>query len=129
MYQNPQEDFERLSAALDAGEIAWWEMELPSGVVFFSEKKALMLGRDPKDFVHYKSFTDILHPDDYPVAMKAMQDHLEGKASHYEVRYRIQCADGSYRTFLDRGKIVEKTAKKTKVAGIVIDITNLSVEL
>lgn len=38
--------------------------------------------------------TDLLHPDDYPKAMEAMKDHLYGKASVYEVEYRIRTKTG-----------------------------------
>jgi ABC-type antimicrobial peptide transport system permease subunit len=51
--------------ALEAGEIAWWLMELPSGAVFFSLNKIKILGYSKKDiskFVHFSSFTDLLHP-------------------------------------------------------------------
>lgn len=125
MYLNPQDDFQRLDTAMDAAGLAWWEMELPSGVVFFAENKAKMLGYEAENFFHYKSFTDLLHPDDYPIAMKAMQDHLDGKIDIYETRYRIKCKDGEYKTFYDRGKIVQKKGKNVRVAGIVLDITNL----
>lgn len=115
----------RLESAMEAGGIAWWEMELPSGVVFFSENKAHMIGREPGNFVHYRDFTDLLHPDDYEGAMQAMRDHLEGRAPLYKTMYRIEAADGSYRLFFDRGKIVSRDKNgDLKMAGVVVDITD-----
>lgn len=114
--------------AMQAAEMAWWMIELPSGAVFFNVNKIKMLGYKEKDadqFVHYKSFTDLIHPDDYEKAMKAMKDHLEGRAECYITKYRIKGVDGEYRTFLDKGKIVATNNKKeVSVAGIVIDITD-----
>lgn len=57
--------------------------------------------------------------------MDAMLDHLNGKASVYEVEYRIQAKDGKYRWYYDLGKIAEHddSGKPLVVAGIVFDIT------
>ena len=126
MFIDPKQDLDNLETALKAANVAWWVIELPSGVVFFSSNKAEMLGRPAKDFVHYTNFTDLLHKDDSPKAMQAMRDHLEGKTDVYETEYRIQCKDGSYRTFYDKGKIVQRHGKEMKVAGIVIDISDNS---
>ncbi len=104
---------------------AWWEMELPSGVVFFDESKAKMLGYKPSDFVHYSHFTDLLHKDDYPKAMKAMKDHMEGKTDFYECTYRIKAHDGSYKKFYDKGQIVQKSDEgEQKIIGIVVNLTD-----
>lgn len=125
-YENVDE-LALLNDAMSAGGIAWWMMEYPSGAVFFHPNKIRMLGYRDKDvakFVHYTSFTDLLHPDDHPVAMKAMMDHITGEASLYETEYRIKGKDGEYRTFFDRGKIVAKNKKgEMAIAGMVIDVT------
>lgn len=125
MYINPHDDFQRLDNAMEAAGMAWWEIEFPSGVVFFAENKAKMLGYDPDQFFHYKSFTDLVHPDDYETAMQAMRDHMSGKTDHYETVYRIKTKSGDYKTFLDRGKIVQKKGNEMRIAGVVIDVEPL----
>ncbi|MBI3889424.1 PAS domain-containing protein [Candidatus Saccharibacteria bacterium] len=115
--------FTRLETALEAGGIAWWEMELPSGVVFFSENKTNMLGRKAGDFTHYTHFTHLVHPEDYDQMMQAMEAHIGGKTEYYETRYRIQHKKGHYITYYDRGKIVYNDGKVTKIAGIVINMS------
>lgn len=115
--------FTRLETALEAGGIAWWEMELPSGVVFFSENKTNMLGRKAGDFTHYTDFTHLVHEDDYDQMMKAMEDHIGGRSTYYETRYRIKHKKGHYITYYDRGKIVYQDKKTTKIAGIVINMS------
>jgi len=115
---------DRLDRAMAAGNLAWWEMELPSGKIDFNERKAKMLGYSPESFKHYTDFTDLLHPKDHEKAMKAMQDHLEGNAPSYKVEYRIKMKSGDYKWFRDVGRITEmdKEAKYQKITGIVIDI-------
>ncbi len=121
------DDIKMFDDAMEAGGMAWWVMEYPSGAVYFSANKIKMLGynqRDMKDFIHYTSFTNLVHPDDVDQAMQAMTDHVTGAADAYETKYRIKAKDGSYRTFFDRGKIVAKNKDgEIAIAGIVIDMS------
>jgi PAS domain S-box-containing protein len=116
-------ELEMLEDAVEAADMAWWVMEIPSGAVFFSPKKIAMLGYDRKEtkkFVHYTNFTDLLHPKDLPGAMKSMENLLSGKASTYSQRYRLLCKDGKYITFYDKGRIVGRHPDgSVAVAGIV----------
>lgn len=114
-------ELSKFESAMEAIGLAWWWMELPSGATFFSPNKARMLGYNPKDFYHYKQFTDIVHPDDYKKIMKDMQDHLDGITPLYQTSYRIKHADGHYATFFDKGKIVGRQGEDTYVAGFVFD--------
>jgi len=116
---------EKLSIALNAGNMAWWEMYLPSGEVKFSDKKVQMLGYSPKDFKTYDDFTRLLHPDDYDATMHKMMDHIEGKNDYYSIEYRIRHSNGEYLWFKDMGKIVFRDNDKIIVSGVVIDITEI----
>jgi PAS domain S-box-containing protein len=113
--------------ALNAADMAWWLMELPSGAIFFSPKKITMLGYDAKDvdkFIHYKSFTDLVHPDDYEPLMQAMRDHIDGTKKSYVARYRIRNTAGEYVVFQDKGKVVgRKDDGSLAVVGIVALVT------
>jgi len=100
----------------------WWQMELPSGNVFFGDTKTNMLGRCESDFNHYSDFTNIVHPDDYEKTMQIMRDHLEGKKDLYEVVYRIKHKNGDYLTFYDCGKIINREGEKTTLMGFVVKI-------
>lgn len=113
---------EQLETALEAASIAWWYMELPSGVVFFSELKARLLGREKENFFHYNDFMKLVHPDDQAKAMQAMRDHIEGKTDTYETMYRITAKDGSEKIFYDRGKIVARKGNEMTIAGVVLDV-------
>ena len=112
-------NLQRLEDAMEAADIAWWEVEFPSGTVFFSENKTKMLGYVNKDFFHYSHFTDLLHPDDHPIAMAAMEKLLTGQSDTYESTYRIKASDGTYKMLHDKGKIVSRSGKEFCVAGVV----------
>lgn len=116
----------RLQAALEMGNMAWWEWDIPTGNVLMHEKKATMLGYSPEEFPKnvYK-ICELIHPEDYQKTMDAMRDHLTGKQPLYDVKYRIKTKDGSYKWYWDKGGIVERTPdnKPLRLVGLVIDIS------
>ncbi len=118
---------QRIHAGLHTGNLAWWEMELPSGKVIFDDRKAEMLGYSPAKFTKYQDFTRLLHPDDYQPTMKAMEDYLEGKTKEYKAEYRIKTKFGNYKWLRDIGaksKLVKRNSKIFFIVGLVQDITN-----
>ncbi|MBP2027098.1 two-component system CheB/CheR fusion protein [Acetoanaerobium pronyense] len=125
----------RLSMALDAGNIAWWEYDVQSGNVVFSDKKATMLGYTVEEFPTYVyDVCDLIHPDDYDSTMKKMENHLLGITDSWDALYRIRRKDGGYSWYHDRGKISlwTKDKKPHKVIGTVTDVThikNLEIEM
>lgn len=119
-YGNGRE-LEKFEIAMEAVGLAWWWMELPSGVLFCSPNKARMLGYDPDEFYHYSKFTELVHPEDVDRIMQDMQRHLNGEADIYETSYRIKTQQGDYMRFFDRGKIIGKKDGETLIAGFVFD--------
>ncbi|MFO7807259.1 MAG: PAS domain-containing protein [Candidatus Moraniibacteriota bacterium] len=115
-------NWEKFDLAVLEGKATWWQMELPSGDIFFGEAKPKILGRSSSNFKKYQDFTELIHPIDYEKTMQAMRDHLEGKKDVYETVYRIEHKDGNYIKFYDCGKIVEKNQDKTSVAGFVLKL-------
>ncbi len=115
---------ERIESGLRAGNIAWWEMELPSGKVIFDDRKAEMVGYPPEKFKTYEDFTQLIHPDDYEAAMQAMRDCLSGATETYETEYRLLTSAGEYKWFRDIGGITEQDTETgiIRVIGVVQDI-------
>jgi PAS domain S-box-containing protein len=119
-----QENNLKLELAMQSANMAWWEMDMPTGNVAFDKRKADMLGYPAEMFKYYKDFIALLHPDDFPKAMQAMQMHIEGITDKYEIEYRILTKSGAYKWFYDIGKIVKRDSKGAplKIAGLVLDI-------
>jgi len=115
----------RLQLAMEAGKIAWWEMDIATGNVTFDNRKAVMLGFLPEDFTHFTHYTALVHPDDIDRIMDAMRQHIYGTAKKYEVEYRIRTKSGAYIWTLDIGSIIKTdvNGKPLVVAGLVIDTT------
>lgn len=122
----------RVENAMEMGGISWWEWDIESNIVKTGEAKYNMLGYTKDEISQgYEGFTNLIHPDDYPNAMKAMMDHLEGKAEKYIVKYRIKHKNGNYLWYLDKGGIVSRTesGKPKVLVGIVINITHEKIDL
>ena len=115
----------KLTLALQCGNMAWWEMDVPTGNVTFDKNKVEMLGYLPENFTHYRHFTTLVHPDDVKRIMSAMQGHLEGILDKYEAEYRILASSGEYIWFYDYGAVVKKDAEGTPLicAGFVFNIS------
>lgn len=110
------------------GNLGHWYWNIRTNEVTFNPLKVTTLGYDRSEIpenISYQFFTDKLHPEDYPVTMEAMKNHLYGKADVYEVEYRIQTKDNKYKWYYDRGKITQydEDGKPVFLAGIVFDIT------
>ncbi|HMB26215.1 MAG TPA: PAS domain-containing protein [Patescibacteria group bacterium] len=117
-----ESNLEKLDKLFLAEKAAWWQMDLPSGKVIFSDNKAEMLEYPPEKFKKYQDFTDLLHPDDHDQAMKAMKDHLAGKNDFYETDYRIKNKDGDYIRFYDFGQILSQEQEESTIMGFVIQL-------
>jgi PAS domain S-box-containing protein len=119
------ENNSRLELAMQAANMAWWEMEMPSGNVIFNKRKAEMLGYPSEKFKHYTDFMALVHPEDAEKAMEAMRKHMYGAAAVYETEYRILTNSGEYKWFYDLGSVVRKDSdgKPLLIAGLVLDIS------
>ena len=117
----------RVEGALEMGGMSWWEWDYELNMVKTGEAKYTMLGYTKEEIGNgFEAWTKYIHPEDYPKAMIAMKDHLEGKADSYFVEYRIKHKTGNYIWYRDKGGIVAKTenGKPKLLVGIVMNITN-----
>lgn len=112
----------RLENALKISDLIWWDWNIGTNKVFASSLKTELIGYPEINGEQELEFwTSKVHPDDYEQTMNSMRDHLSGKAELYECEYRIKCKDSSWKTFHDKGKIVEwdKNGKPVRVIGTV----------
>lgn len=110
------------------GNLGQWYWYVPENIVHFNEGKITAIGYKRDEIegdVDYQFFTEKLHKDDYDYVMQNMTDHMMGKTPAYEVSYRIQHKNGSYKWYYDRGTIIKRDENNQPlvIAGIVFDIT------
>lgn len=110
------------------GNLGQWFWNYATNEVTFNPLKAEAIGYSKEELpetVPFQFFTEKIHPDDIERVMQLMRDHLKGETPVWEVKYRIQAKDGSWRVYQDRGKVTERNeeGKPLFLTGIVFDVT------
>lgn len=111
------------------GNLGQWFWDCPNNIVTFNPLKASALGYSMDEIpaeTGFEFFTEKLHPEDYDAVMDEMRAHLKGSVPVWEVKYRIQAKDGSWKVFYDRGKVTQWSAdhKPLFLVGNVFDVTD-----
>jgi len=117
---------ERLKLALLGADLGTWDWHVPSGAVTFNERWAAILGYASDEIEpNVRGWEALVHPDDLPCVMNALNAHLEGRTDGYQTEYRIRQKSGGYTCVLDKGRVVERDAqgKPLRVCGTHLDIT------
>lgn len=121
-----QQAYDRLSLAVDAAGIGFWDWNLQTNEVYYDEQWLNMLGYQPEEIEVTKSFwEDCIHPNDKELVLKALKDHFNNTTPTYKTEHRLRTKSGSYIWILDSGRVIERDAymKPLRIGGISIDIT------
>ncbi|GAO30277.1 PAS domain-containing sensor histidine kinase [Geofilum rubicundum] len=110
------------------GNLGHWYWDVKKNVVRFNWLKVKALGYSEAEVpenVGYEFFTEKIHPDDYTYVMENMAEHLKGATDLYEVEYRIQAKDGSWKWYYDRGAVTlhDDDGQPVLLMGMVFDTT------
>jgi PAS domain S-box-containing protein len=114
-----------LAAALEAGRMGTWTVNLDEGTVEWDDANCRLwgitreeLGAGSLDFVFSK-----IHPDDQPMIVETTEAMLRD-GTHVNVEYRVPQKDGSVRWHQSRGKVQrDDQGKPIHYAGVTLDIT------
>jgi len=116
----------QLSYVLQATGEGIWDWDVSSGVVHHNARWAEVLGMDPGQVSNsVDEFASLLHPDDQPEVMVALNACLAGQGP-YRHEHRMRRPDGREIWVLDRGDVVERHADGSpkRVVGSFADITD-----
>ena len=115
----------RLHAALEAGAIGTWTLDIPGNRLFADSKLAHLFNLSPEEangglLDHYLAS---IHPDDVGRITAALDQAVAG-GELYEADYRIMQADGSVRWVSARGRVErDATGRPVRMPGVLVDIT------
>jgi PAS domain S-box-containing protein len=113
----------RLRAALAAGQIGTWEIDLATGVVVTHGSTddifGLLPGQGPRTVQDY---LNPVHPDDAPRVDAAINSSMESGREH-RVEYRITRPDGEERWISSRGELLTDERGARRLTGALSDIT------
>lgn len=119
---------ERWKFALDGARDGVWDWNVITNEVTYSSQWGEMLGyADGELHPGAVTWKKMVHPEDLPKVLMALEDYVKGKADKYAMEQRLLCKDGSYKWVLSRGKIVSYTArgKPERIVGTHADINEI----
>lgn len=102
---------ERLRLTLEATRDGIWDWNVRTGLAYLSPRYYEVTGyRADEVTADFAFFRRLVHPDDFPGAWKAMEDHLAGRTDQSVFDFRLIRKDGSLAWMLGRGRVVERDA-------------------
>jgi PAS domain S-box-containing protein len=120
---------EKLSFALESGNIGIWEWDLKSNEIIWDERMQKMFGLDPGSFGNtYKDFVNLVHEEDIWHIEKAIGETINNGKSYVNL-YRTRPVNGKIKYISSRA-IVNKYAdgKPMSLIGVCFDVTWLREE-
>ena len=102
---------ERLEFALWGANLGAWDWNIQTGNVQRNECWAEMIGYTSEDLKpNFRTFENLIHPDDKPIVMATLKDHLDGRNPYYQAEFRLRTKSGTWKWILDSGKVVKRDA-------------------
>lgn len=115
----------RLQYALEATRDGLYDIDMLQSKTFASSNYYRMLGFEPDEFdVNGQVWRKLLHLEEKENVIAAFDQYKENNFPFYSLEYRMQCQDGKYKWFLDRGKAVEfnEQGKAIRTIGTMTNI-------
>ncbi|MCL7750814.1 diguanylate cyclase [Guyparkeria hydrothermalis] len=104
-----------------------WDWYPAQERLVFSPRLHSLLGYGPEEMPEViETWKDNVHPDDLPVVITTLQDHLAGERHQFEAVYRLRNRNGHYLWVHDRGSVVDwdDEGRPLRVTGLVHDVTD-----
>ncbi|WKB50694.1 CHASE domain-containing protein [Eleftheria terrae] len=117
---------ERLELALAGADLALWDWDLANDTLVWNQRWLEMRGYRADEAKSEVSFwKSLIHPEDRPAVLAALQAHLEGRQPAYSAEYRVRTRDGHWLWLLDRGRVVARDAagRPLRITGTNLDIS------
>lgn len=116
---------EHLELALEAGEIAAWEVDLSTQMVKRTPRYDEILGYEPPQSAW--TLADIvrhIHPDDVRKYTKVLTERTAGMGDR-AIEMRIIRPNGEVRTIWSMGRRMDSPGEKPRMAGVMMDVTEI----
>jgi PAS domain S-box-containing protein len=117
---------EQLALALHGAELGLWDWHVPSGRLAVNDRWAGMLGYRVEEVEpEMRSWSALVHPDDWPGVQAELKPHLAGEVPAYRCEHRLRHRDGHWVWVLAAGRVVERDEQGAPVRalGIHLDVT------
>jgi len=118
-----QKAAEQKLAAINAGRLGTWSLDLATGELTTSEMFRLNFGRNPASPFSYAELRDAVHPDDKMRMAEAVERSV-ASGSDYDIEYRIVTPAEEVRWVAMRGQpTYASDGAPLRMMGVSIDVT------
>jgi diguanylate cyclase (GGDEF)-like protein/PAS domain S-box-containing protein len=116
---------ERYAIAAAGSNDGLWDWDVPGNALYCSDRWKLMIGLSSGDRVStLEQWLNLADEEDRPALRQAIDAHLTGHRSHFEIEYRLRHADGGVRWVNCRGIAVrDESGRAIRLAGSQTDIS------
>ena len=121
-----RESKQLLEFAMKGANDGIWDVDLRTNSVRLSPRGCEMFDYPPGKFPQDgQSWKLMVHPDDLPATMSALDEHLSGRAPFFQIEQRLKTKSGQYLWVLARGKVSERdaTGQPLRMIGTHTDIS------
>ncbi|MCC3407945.1 MAG: PAS domain-containing protein [Microcoleus sp. PH2017_10_PVI_O_A] len=118
---------ERFYLAFEGSATGLWDWNIATGEVYFNSRWKTMLGYEVEEIENsFASWEQLVHIEDLASVTAALNAHLEGKNSTYEVEFRMLTKSREWKWILTQGKVMERdgSANPLRMTGTHIDISD-----
>ena len=124
MFRSLRESEARLEEAQRLTHVGYWERDLDTNVLSWSDEAYRIFGLSPEDRVDtFWQLLERVHPGDRSITNEAVMEALQGGRS-YNVEYRVIQPTGEVRTVHSRGELRrDPSGRPYRMFGTVQDIT------
>ncbi len=102
-----------------------WDWNIETGEVKLSPAFYSIMGYKVNEFdSSYEKWKTLVHPDDFPLVNRSLNEVLEGKKEIYQAEFRMLRKEKSWHWVLSRGKVVQrnKNDEALRMIGNLVDI-------
>jgi two-component system sensor histidine kinase/response regulator len=118
---------ERFQLALSGSALGLWDWNISTRKIYFSPPWKTMLGYEVEEIENsYHSLERLIHPEDLPRLLAAINAHFEGRSPLYEEEFRMLSKQGEWKWILSRGKLMERdeSGNPVRMTGTHKDISD-----
>ena len=117
---------ERLSLALTAGELGWWEWDIPNNTIAWSEQVERMHGVPRGGFGgSFEEYQKFIHEEDRARVIELIQQTIAERHPTFHVQFRYLRGDGKTRWLETDARLIEDgTGAPRRLLGVTSDVTD-----
>jgi PAS domain S-box-containing protein len=121
--QRLQRSEARLALVQDAARIGWWDWNVVSGTLEWSEQCKALFELPPDAVMSYARFLSAIHPEDTAQVDAAVRRAVKGGAP-FDVEMRVLLPHGGVRWVASKGQAYRDDSGRTaRMSGMALDVT------